>query len=168
MAQQQLFELLKRDHRQVEQFMDQLVEGDEDQRKELFDQLNESLSLHMQLEEKFFYPRIKNAPQLKEQVQDALEEHRETKEFLQKLSKMKFDSEQWLDTLEEMQEGVLHHVEDEEDQIFPQCRDVLNTPDKRHCHPDCGSEGVGRSYQDTPPHDRQASREAGPAIRNGA
>ena len=127
MAQQQLFELLKRDHRQVEQFIDQLVEGDEDQRQELFDQLNESLSLHMQLEEKFFYPRIKNAPQLKEQVQDALEEHRETKEFLQKLSKMKIDSEQWLDTLEEMQEGVLHHVEDEEDQIFPQCRDVLNT-----------------------------------------
>lgn len=124
--QQQLFELLKRDHRQVEQLMDQLVEGEEDQRRELFDQLNESLSQHMQLEEKFFYPRIKTAPQLKELVQDALEEHRETKEFLQKLSKMKFDTEQWLDTLQEMQEGVLHHVEDEEDQIFPQCRNVLN------------------------------------------
>lgn len=126
MAQQQLFEMLKRDHRQVEQLMDQLVEGEEDQRQELFEKLNESLTQHMQLEEKFFYPRIKNAPQLKDQVQDALEEHRETKEYLQKLTKLKIDSEQWLDTLEEMQEGVLHHVEDEEDQIFPQCRDVLD------------------------------------------
>ena len=126
MAQQQLFEMLKRDHRQVEQLMDQLVEGEEDQRQELFEKLNESLTQHMQLEEKFFYPRIKNVPQLKDQVQDALEEHRETKEYLQKLIKLKIDSEQWLDTLEEMQEGVLHHVEDEEDQIFPQCRDVLD------------------------------------------
>lgn len=126
MAQQQLFEMLKRDHRQVEQLMDQLVEGEEDQRQELFEKLNESLTQHMQLEEKFFYPRIKNVPQLKDQVQDALEEHRETKEYLQKLTKLKIDSEQWLDTLEEMQEGVLHHVEDEEDQIFPQCRDVLD------------------------------------------
>lgn len=124
--QQQLFELLKRDHRQVEQLMDQLVDAEEDQRQELFDSLNESLSQHMQLEEKFFYPRIKNAQQLKELVQDALEEHRETKEFLQKLSKMKIDTEQWIDTLQEMQEGVLHHVEDEEDQIFPQCRNVLD------------------------------------------
>lgn len=126
MAQQQLFEMLKRDHRQVEQLMDQLIEGEEDQRQELFDKLNESLTQHMQLEERYFYPRIKNAPQLKDQVQDALEEHRETKEYLQKLSRMKLESEQWLDTLEEMQEGVLHHVEDEEDQIFPQCRDVLD------------------------------------------
>lgn len=123
---QQLFELLKKDHRLVEQLMDKLVDVDEDQRQEIFEQLNENLTQHLQLEEKYFYPRIKKADQLKDLVADALEEHREAKEFLQKLNKMNIETEQWLDTLQEMQEGVLHHVEDEEDKIFPKCIDVLD------------------------------------------
>ncbi|SNB47499.1 hemerythrin domain-containing protein [Geobacter sp. DSM 9736] len=123
---QQLFELLKKDHRLVEQLMDKLVEGDEEQRQEVFERLNSSLTQHMQLEEKYFYPLIKDEESMQELVEDALHEHQETKKLLQKLNKTSMNSDQWMETLEQMQEGVLHHVEDEEEQIFPQCKEVLS------------------------------------------
>ena len=40
------------------------------------------------MEEKYFYPKLKQISEMKELVQDALQEHKETKEFLAQLEKI--------------------------------------------------------------------------------
>lgn len=118
---QQLFELLKRDHRQVEKWMSQIEDGSESQREEIFTTLQDALEKHMALEEKHFYPQLKKIKELKELGNEALEEHEKTKNFLSQLEDMDFDDEEWLSTFSEMRQGVLHHVQDEEKKVFPGC-----------------------------------------------
>jgi len=118
---QQLFDLLKRDHRQVEKWMTQIEDGPESQREELFTTLQDALEKHMQMEEKHFYPQVKKVKELKDLATDALEEHEQTKNFLSQLEDMDLDDEEWLTTFTEMRQGLLHHVQDEEKKIFPGC-----------------------------------------------
>ncbi len=118
---QKLFEILKRDHRQVEKWMTQIVEGGQDQRKALFETVEDALDKHMQLEEKLFYPEVKKVDQLKDLAQDALVEHQKTKKYLSELAGMHITTKEWLKTFTQMQEGVLHHVQDEEKKVFPGC-----------------------------------------------
>jgi len=121
MAQQQLFDLLKRDHRQVEKWMTQIEDGPLNQREELFTTLQDALEKHMQLEEKHFYPQIKKIKELKDLAADALEEHETTKNFLSQLEDLDLEDEEWLTSFQEMRQGLLHHVQDEEKKIFPGC-----------------------------------------------
>lgn len=118
---QQLFDLLKRDHRQVEKWMTQIEDGPESQREELFTTLQDALEKHMQMEEKHFYPQVKKIKELKDLATDAIEEHEQAKNFLSQLEDMDLDDEEWLTTFSEMRQGILHHVQDEEKKVFPGC-----------------------------------------------
>ncbi|GFO57752.1 hemerythrin [Geomonas silvestris] len=118
---QQLFDLLKRDHRQVEKWMTQIEDGPENQREELFTTLQDALEKHMQMEEKHFYPQVKKIKELKDLATDAIEEHEQAKNFLSQLEDMDLDDEEWLTTFSEMRQGILHHVQDEEKKVFPGC-----------------------------------------------
>jgi iron-sulfur cluster repair protein YtfE (RIC family) len=123
---QQFFELLKREHRQVERWMMQIVSGSEDEREELFITLQDALEKHMQMEEKHFYPQLKKIKELKDLAADALEEHEKTKNFLLEMEDLDIDDNEWVSTFKEMRQGILHHVKDEEEKIFPGCTKFMN------------------------------------------
>jgi hemerythrin superfamily protein len=118
---QKLFDVLKRDHRQVEKWMTQITEGGQEKREDLFETLQDALQKHMQMEEKLFYPEVKKVSELKDLAADAIQEHQEAKELLTKLEGMTITSKEWMKTFSELQKGVLHHVEDEEKKVFPGC-----------------------------------------------
>ncbi|MBJ6726117.1 hemerythrin domain-containing protein [Geomesophilobacter sediminis] len=123
---QQLFELLKKDHRQAEKLMTQIDSGSEEDREELFVTLQDALEKHMAMEEKHFYPQLKKIKEMKDLVEDALEEHEKAKNFLSQLEEMDVDDDEWISTFQEMREGILHHVQDEEKKVFPRCSDFMN------------------------------------------
>lgn len=123
---QQLFELLKKDHRQAEKLMSQIDSGSEEDREELFVTLQDALEKHMAMEEKHFYPQLKKIKEMKDLVEDALEEHEKAKNFLSQLEEMDVDDDEWISAFQEMREGVLHHVQDEEKKVFPRCSDFMN------------------------------------------
>jgi hemerythrin superfamily protein len=124
---QQLFELLKRDHRLVEKWMSQIVEGSETKKEELFPKLQDALEKHMQMEEKHFYPQLQKIQELKVLVADATEEHEKTKKILVKLDDLKPDDAKWVPTFQKLQEGLLHHIQDEEKKIFPECANLMDS-----------------------------------------
>lgn len=123
---QQLFDLLKKDHRLAEKMMKQIETSAEEEREDLLMSLKETLTEHMLMEEKEFYPKLKKISAMQDKVQDALEEHSETKEYLSELEEMDVDDEEWITTFQSMKEGVLHHVQDEEKEIFPECQKHLD------------------------------------------
>jgi hemerythrin superfamily protein len=122
---QQLFDLLKRDHRQVEKWMTQIEDGPENQREEIFTTLQDALEKHMQMEEKHFYPQLKKISELKGMAVDAVEEHEQVKNFLSQLEDLDVDDDEWLSTFMDMRKGILHHVQDEEKKIFPGCTQYM-------------------------------------------
>ncbi|HEY3423721.1 MAG TPA: hemerythrin domain-containing protein [Negativicutes bacterium] len=128
LKQQQVFEILKKDHREAEQMMKQIHTVDPEERELIFINLKESLREHMQMEEKEFYPRLQEFDEMDDLVDDALEEHDETKEFLNDLEEIEdFEDKEWLTTFQKMQKGVEHHIQDEEKEIFPGCTKHLNS-----------------------------------------
>lgn len=123
------FQLLKEDHQKVSGIFQQLeptTERAEKTRTELFAKLKEELDIHAQIEEKIFYPSIKQAAETREIVLEGFEEHHVIKTLLGELAAMPVDTEEWAAKLKVLQENVEHHVEEEEGEMFQKARQVLS------------------------------------------
>src|ERR1044072_1641611 len=120
-------ELLKKDHKEASDLMDQIEIADKGDRsaKELFNQLKQALTLHTQIEEQIFYPELKKHDETKDMMPEAFEEHQEVKDILAEMSALSPADDEFMDKLTELREGVDHHVEEEETEMFPKAEKVL-------------------------------------------
>ena len=117
-------ELLKQDHQAVKDLFDQIDDAeDAKQRKRLFDQIDTQLNIHAHIEETVFYPEMQKIDELKDMVEEALEEHQEVKTLLEEIEGLDPDGDQFSASLEELMENVEHHVAEEEDETFPKVRE---------------------------------------------
>lgn len=110
--------LLKNDHRKVEKIFSQIEKGDGN-RAQLFNELMTELTVHAEIEEKLFYPAVKNANQTHDLVLESFEEHKQVKMVLADLAKADKNTEHWLAGLKVLMEDVQHHVGEEEKELFP-------------------------------------------------
>lgn len=120
-------EILKKDHKEASALMDQIETADKGDRsaKELFNQLNQALTTHTQIEEQIFYPELKKFDETKDLIPEAFEEHQEVKDILAEMSALSPKDDEFMNKLVELREGVDHHVEEEETEMFPKAEEVL-------------------------------------------
>jgi hemerythrin superfamily protein len=117
-------QLLKQDHQSVKDLFDQIDDAeDAKQRKRIFDQIDTQLNIHAHIEETVFYPEMQKIDELKDMVEEALEEHQEVKTLLEEIEGLDPEGEQFSASLEELMENVEHHVAEEEDEMFPKVRE---------------------------------------------
>jgi hemerythrin-like domain-containing protein len=123
------FELLKKDHEKVSGIFEKLEPTTEravKTREELFAQLKQELDIHARIEEEIFYPSIRDAEETHDITLEAYEEHNVVKQLLAELEELPTDDETWGAKLKVLQENVEHHVEEEENEMFPSAREVLS------------------------------------------
>jgi hemerythrin superfamily protein len=122
-----VIELLKNDHQEASSLMEQIELADKGDRsaKELFTQLKQALTLHTQVEEQIFYPALKSFEETKDMVPEALEEHQEVDELLAEMTALSPGNDEFMDKLTELRDSVEHHVEEEENEMFPKAEKVL-------------------------------------------
>jgi iron-sulfur cluster repair protein YtfE (RIC family) len=119
-------ELLKTDHQKVSELFEQLSDADNLQEKQkLFEQIRTELETHTHIEETAFYPVLEEYEELKDQVAEAYEEHQEVKTLLGDISGLTADAENFDDKVSELQENVEHHVDEEENEMFPQIEQLI-------------------------------------------
>jgi hemerythrin superfamily protein len=119
--------VLEQDHQKVKGLFQELGRAsDHNKRKELFDKIDTALEIHAHIEETVFYPAIEQHEELSEMVAEALEEHQEAKALLEELEEMGPEQHEFDSTLQELMEGVEHHVQEEESEMFPQVREVFD------------------------------------------
>lgn len=116
--------LLKNDHRKVEKIFSQIEKGSGD-REQLFTELATELTVHAEIEEKLFYPAVKNAKQTHDLVLESFEEHKQVKMVLADLAKADKKTENWLAGLKVLMEDVQHHVGEEENELFPKVKEKV-------------------------------------------
>ncbi|MDQ3688249.1 MAG: hemerythrin domain-containing protein, partial [Acidobacteriota bacterium] len=88
-------ELLKNDHDKVESIFEKLEPTTEravKTREELFTQLKQELDIHAHIEEKIFYPAIKDAAATRAITLEGYEEHHVVKILLGELAAMPVDT----------------------------------------------------------------------------
>jgi hemerythrin superfamily protein len=118
--------LLKADHRAVEELFHQL-EVKSRGKKPLIEKLVHELSIHSAIEEEIFYPAVrKSVPGAQGQVLESLEEHNVVKWELSALASMNEGDERFGAKLKVLKDMVLHHVDEEEHELFPKVRQAMD------------------------------------------
>lgn len=124
-----IFTKLKEDHDKVKDIMEKIGEtssGAISTREKLFFTLKNELLAHAKVEEAVFYHSIQSRRNLKEDVLEAYNEHRMIAMLLDELDTIPKGNDQWLAKFHFLKELVEHHVEDEEEEVFPKAQQVLS------------------------------------------
>jgi hemerythrin superfamily protein len=108
-------DLLKQDHRKVEELFAAFLQAEdsEEQREQMFQEIQIELSAHAEAEERVFYPAVQ--AETPEQVDEALREHAQVKEMLAELLEMDFDDDGFDAKFTSLMKAVQHHVDEEEE-----------------------------------------------------
>ena len=122
--------LLTEDHRKVEGLFTRFESSAPRayrERRQIVDEVIEELSTHAAVEEQVFYPAIRRElPDETPLVLEALEEHHLVKLGLAELEKLPAQAERFTAKMTVLMESVRHHVEEEENQLFPKVRDAFS------------------------------------------
>jgi Hemerythrin HHE cation binding domain len=122
--------LLKTDHDKVKKMLEDLdstTERGVKTREEGFTKLRHELEVHEAIEEEIFYPALKEHPKAKDLVLEAYEEHNVVDMVLGEIQGVAYDDETWGAKFTVLKENLEHHIEEEEDEMFKQARDVFET-----------------------------------------
>jgi hemerythrin superfamily protein len=119
-------ELLKADHREVSLLFQKVKATEESEHKALFEKIKEELEIHTHIEETIFYPKMREEPELEDIILEGIEEHHQAKIFLRELSSLSDDSEKFEPKLKVLMEGIVHHVQEEEGEMFPKIEEVFD------------------------------------------
>jgi hemerythrin superfamily protein len=134
MKQQDAIALLKADHKTVKGLFKD-AEGLSDrakaQLKRLGDRICEELTVHAQIEEQLFYPAVKQSAgkRHKEEydlVLESVEEHALVKHVIRDLQAIDASDETYKPKLKVLKEIVEQHVKEEERELFPGVRDLMD------------------------------------------
>ncbi len=113
--------MLEADHRQVEELFSAIEDAPGAKRQPLIDELATSLRAHMELEESVVYPPMEPVTG-KESVQEANTEHELARKALDEMLQLAPDEPGFGAALASLKAGIAHHVEEEEDEVFPKLR----------------------------------------------
>jgi hemerythrin superfamily protein len=129
--------LLQRDHQEVEQLFKQfekLTGRAQKSKQKIVMKIIRELAVHSAIEEMLFYPAVRTealkadsrvGEKAAETVLESLEEHHVVKWTLSELQKMTPEDERYDAKVKVLMESVRHHVEEEQDELFPKVRRLL-------------------------------------------
>lgn len=121
--------LLRNDHKDVERLFKQyekLGERAFTTKRKIVDQIIEKLAVHAAIEEQQFYPAVrKQVDGADDEVLEGLEEHHIVKWTLSELQGMSPEDERFHAKVTVLIESVRHHVEEEEEDMFPKVREAM-------------------------------------------
>src|SRR3712207_4247986 len=118
--------LLKADHKEVKSVFKQFQQAGEDataKKGELVQKMIELLTIHTYLENELIYPEVRRQlPDIEDDILESYEEHHVADVLCLELSTMNADHERFDAKTTVLIENVLHHIEEEEQEWFPQVR----------------------------------------------
>ena len=118
--------LLKNDHKEIRRTFDAFEKAGERAfatKQRLVDKIIELLTVHTYLENEVMYPRVRELlPDLEDDVLESYEEHHVADVLVVELSGMKPDDERFTAKTTVLIENVTHHMDEEEQEWFPQVR----------------------------------------------
>jgi hemerythrin superfamily protein len=113
--------LLEEDHTQVENLFEEFEQlEDSEEKQELVLKICLALRVHAQIEEEIFYPAVRDAIENTDRIDEAIVEHAAAKQLIAEIEEMNAGDELYDAKVTVLNEQVLHHIEEEEDELFPE------------------------------------------------
>ena len=123
-----ILQLLKKDHQHVKSLLTDIEKTTiraTRSRLEIFSQLKQALQAQEKIEESIFYPALKKNADSKKITLEAYEEHHLVDNILEEIDQTEPSDETWIAKIVVLKENILHHVKEEEGEIFGKARDIL-------------------------------------------
>ena len=121
--------LLKDDHKEIRKVFKDFEDAGENAKAtqgRLVDKMLELLTVHTYIENEVMYPRVRELrPDVEDDVLESYEEHHVADVLCMELAAMSPDDERFVAKTTVLIESVRHHMDEEEQEWFPQVREGL-------------------------------------------
>ena len=130
----EIFDRLKQDHDKHRELLDKLLEtsGESEERETLFKELTKELKGHAAAEEQALYATMLKKPPATDETRHSVAEHHEIDEALNDLAATDMSSGAWLTKFKEFDHQYRHHIEEEEEDHFPDFAELIDDEDAKH------------------------------------
>jgi hemerythrin-like domain-containing protein len=118
-----IYDILREEHDQIADLIEQ---AKNDRSKESFYRIKNKTDPHLLGEEKLFYPFLEQKEELRDLVNHAYKEHSDIRSVSYELEKMSSHTKEWESKILDLEKTVQHHVQEEEEKIFPEAQKVLS------------------------------------------
>lgn len=123
-----IFDRLREDHTTF-RTLAQLVgktHGDSTGRRELFGKLADQVRAHAHAEERVFYADLLEHGETREKTGHAVTEHHDAEAIIEELLDKDYSSSGWLNRFATLADALTHHMDEEEQEVFPLAGRVLS------------------------------------------
>src|SRR5687768_398425 len=121
--------LLKQDHKEIRRLFREFQQAGKEpsaRKAQLVDGIIEALTVHTYIENEVMYPRVRELlPDLEDDVLESYEEHHVADVLVMELAAMNPTDERFDAKTTVLIENVTHHMDEEEQEWFPQVREGL-------------------------------------------
>ncbi len=120
-------EMLVDDHNQLKKLFGKVRETEsEKEKRNLFEQIKTVLDAHTHIEEEVFYPAVREKEEIEDIVMEGIQEHHQADLFIREIENLAGGSDVFVPKLQVLMEGVEHHIDEEEKEMFPKVRDQFS------------------------------------------
>jgi len=129
-----IFDRLKQDHDKHRKLLEQMAqtEGASDERKTLLEQFTVEVKSHAAAEEQAVYSAMLAKPETTDETRHSVAEHHEIEEMLNDLAATDMSSSAWLAKFKDLRHRYEHHIDEEEEDHFPDFEKHLTDSDIAH------------------------------------
>jgi len=117
------FNILKREHEMVIRNVQRITESNQPL-TDLFKDIDNALSTHMEGEEELLYPKLENSPN-RQMAFMSYEEHNLIKQLLNSINSSTTDPDRWIAKVRVLEIILNNHINFEENQVFPKAKEVM-------------------------------------------
>jgi len=127
-----IFEALRQEHEIQRHLIDKLIEteGKTEERKKIFEDLKHELKIHEDAEERHFYIPLMKKDMTQEKARHSVAEHHEMDELVEQMEDTEMDASNWLKLAKDLEHQLIHHLKEEEHEVFQMAGKVLTEKQK--------------------------------------
>lgn len=133
MADARIYADLKSDHDRQRDLIARIEDTSrhDDERKQLFEALRKELQAHAAAEEEALYSVMLANPELRDEARHSVSEHKEVDDMLGELVDKDPSGLFWMGKFKQMRDRYLHHIDEEEEEMFPAAARELSEAKER-------------------------------------
>lgn len=127
-----IFEEIRADHEKMRTLIDILTKthGSSEGREEIYPKLKDMLKVHADAEERYFYKPLFDSDLAQDKARHSVAEHHELDEYMEELDNTDMSSPGWIATAKKLGDRLIHHLDEEEHEVFQMAGKALTETEK--------------------------------------
>jgi len=142
-----IYTAIKADHDDHRALLDIIADtsGASDTRKAAWADFYRDVKSHAAAEEETFHSKLISKTWGQDAARHSVHEHQQLEDLLEELNEMDMSEGAWLTKFKTLQHDYLHHIQEEEDEVFTRAKEVID---------DTEIEGYGQRFEERKKQER--------------